>query len=168
MSSMPEDLLARITRLERQNRRQRGFLLGLAGAGAAVLALLPLAAGSQNRRLATLEDNGLVLHNTAGQRVGWFGVDERGIVKLAMRDGQDRERVTVGVDQQGGSILSFWDTAGKQRVSLGYTDRGAAILLFGQDQKIRFAAVTTADGTPLIETYDANGKLTWKPQPGGR
>ncbi len=120
----------RLTRLERKNRR-----LTLA------LVLTGLAAA---------------LAVTAGMGPAGAVPDEVKAHRFTLVDADGKTRARLGPSSEGASFILF-DASGKGRAGFGMTKQGPEILM--TDEKGKPQVKLAAEGAPLLELFDENGKL---------
>jgi hypothetical protein len=163
-------LMARIARLERVNRR-RGWwnavlLIGLAGSlavsgaiifdPALVRGLTEIGSEVRGHRfvlededgnlrgLWQLDDEGTVrfsIHDAAGNPRMNLAVLEDGAPGISFVDESDRRRVVLGLLPDQTSTLVFADDGGVPRTVLGLSSQGSANLLFADDQGVSRVSV---------------------------
>lgn len=151
-----DDLLARVDRLERENRRLKlttGALVA-ALAGAALLGAvwpqeIPETIAAQ--AIAVLDDDGnpRILLDANGvfygdengtTRVG-LGMDENGTAFIRVYGVRgEKQRISLGVNPNDSAALSFGDAPGIVRAVLGVGSRGAPLL-----------SLRNREGTPVAE-----------------
>ena len=84
--------------------------------------------------------------------------DELTLRRLAIMDGDGKERVVAGTSANGPVGLVYTDSNGKMRIGVGTSPGGqASILHFDSDGKMRIAAATLAYGEATVQHYDQDG-----------
>ena len=169
-STGPEDLGARLDRLE---RRQRRLVVGNATLGIAIAAVLLLGMGSDQVLRASaihlMDDKGnlrILMNARAG---------------ISLLDEEKRPRAVLSVDREGpglalygttsrvgtilninraGPALTMRDNAGHNRVLLAALDQGPALILSDESERER-AAIIVRGGLPALTLLGDSGKPLW-------
>lgn len=163
---MAESLVARVERLERENRRSKRLLLGAAVIAVAGLVLAPGAPKKEppkvlkTREVQIVDDQGTVrmalkieangapvlsLAGTKGSGMRLALVEDRPVLELS---DETRVRATLGIDKDGAG-LDLQDSEAKRTVRL---QAGAALGLLVDDGKSpgAGAALVVGDGEPSL------------------
>jgi hypothetical protein len=173
-----DDVLHRLTRLERENRGFR--LLGsLMLAGLAALGLIAQApartaktveaerfilvdqAGKTRAGFAVARDGniGLRLTDTAGTTRLAFEVQANGEPWVTLSDSQGHRRVAMVVNPDGSPGFSLLDVAEKARLGMSASDKGAAILFGDGTGKVRASVGVAPSGSASVGLADADGEM---------
>lgn len=153
------DVLARLARLERSNRRWKRIALGIAGAGVVLFATLP-----QGPSLAqaprTVAAQRFVLLSPGGQGNGaTLEFTARG-PELVFFDPGDRPRLRMGVDE-GGPSLHLLDARGGKRASLGLFEGEPGFVLYDGELKVR-AVISMSGDQPSVVLLDENKRRVFR------
>jgi hypothetical protein len=172
-----DDLVARVEKLERQNRRwRRGAAAILLVAGSLVLMAQAKASSSPK----VLQAVAFELVDKTGKVIATL--DGRGgpsLVRFDITDGAGKDRLSLVASGDGtlvrladaaehtasllvgstGSALSLEDPSRKAQVALGIGQRGAMLSL--SDQGEVGAALVTGPQGRGVAIHDASGKLVW-------
>jgi hypothetical protein len=171
-SPLPHDLLSRLDRLERANRRWRHVGIGLA------LALLALVAtGFVHPRADVLEASRLVLKGADGEELVDLGTDAEGRPQLLMRHessyailtlagpglllrGPDgRRSAFFGIDTRGATKLELTSDRVFDGVRLAVQPDGSAgAYLLNERGRERFALEALSDGSAFLNVRDEGGR----------
>jgi hypothetical protein len=153
-----ELILARLTRLERQNRRWKAIstlavlvcgIVLLVGAGQSAA---PHVAGEiRARQFVLVDERGTILAR--------LGALPHGAIGLGFYDAGRKSRVLLAVDPDGASSLSLIGKEGQSSLLLKADAAGATGLrLFDKRWKIRASLATWPDGSPFLQLSDREGK----------
>jgi hypothetical protein len=153
-----ELILARLTRLERQNRRwQAVSTLAVLICG---MVLLVGAGRSEEPNIAKeIRARQFVLVDERGTVLARLGALPHGAMGLGFYDAGKKSRVLLAVDPDGASSLSLIGRDGQSSLLLKADGEGAAGLrLFDKRWKIRASLATWPDGSPFLQLSDRDGK----------
>jgi hypothetical protein len=154
-----EQVLARLTRLERENRYWKA--LGIVAVG--ILGLILLLGASKHKETVPVADElrarQFVLVGERGNVLGRLGALPHGSMGFALYDAGTRTRALLAVDADGASSLSLVGRHGKGSLLLKAENDGAAgIRLFDQQWKTRVSLGIWPDGSPFLQLADRDGK----------
>ncbi len=153
------DVLARLERLERSNRRWRRVALGIVGAGVLLFATLPQGPSlAQAPRVVAAQR--FVLLSPGGQGHGaTLEFTARG-PELVLFDPGDRPRLRMGVDESGPSF-HLLDARGGKRASLGLFEGEPAFVLYDGGLQVR-AVISMASDQPSVVMLDENKRRVFR------
>ncbi|MCZ6691120.1 MAG: hypothetical protein O7H41_16150 [Planctomycetota bacterium] len=152
---MNQDLIRRIARLERMNRKilRAGLLLVL---GLITVVLLEVGCKPRTPRVVRAENLAIIDGN--GKIRAMLGAAPDGGVGFFLRDKNEKDRVRLIVDDDGIAGIALRDGSGRERASLATTPEGSTRLTFldlkGTD-RIRLGVERDQRG--FLEFSDANG-----------
>jgi hypothetical protein len=127
--SADTDLISRVEKLERQNRRLKRI-------GCALLFLA-----------------GTIFWMGQAAKINISkGLDSR---KFTLRDTKGKKRAELGITL-GRPVLAFFDEQEQPTVSVGANEEGSGIILYGAGEKPQ-AALTMNENAPVLSMYAANG-----------
>lgn len=171
-------VLARLERLETQNRRLKRIVLGVLLLGVVVVLL----GAADEPKVKTVETDRLILRDKFGRQRAVLqitGGDADSSPALILYDENERPRVGLGVNKDGPGLyftdangkhravlsrnnegigLDLLDANGKPRAEFRVTDSGAGMLARDEAGNPRFAAGTDKDQRPTLFLYDETGK----------
>ena len=175
--SPPADAtLERLAHMEHENQRLRRFgwvvlvaAVVVLGVTSAVVALFG------TRRLpppgSVVQAHSFVLQDATGKVRGTWGVNEEGVVQLALADESGQPRVRMSVLADGSPGLALVDGKGRPRAALGLLADGSINLVFA-DEEGRGRAVLglTEEGASSLVLADGRGvaRAGLGVAPGGR
>jgi hypothetical protein len=171
-----QQVLTRLDKLERHNRRLKACLLALA----AVLGLGLVAAAQDAPKPKVVEAERFVVVDGDGKTLATLGVD-RGRPSLMLYQGAkphvqlyaDKETSALALDEDKGTRVGLLagpgKTAGlvlyrtpgdtKEQISLFYTDDGKPVLFFNDARgKSRIGLSLRPDGKPALTLQDETGR----------
>lgn len=170
-----EDVLVRLARLERENRRwKKGAVL----AASCALAFLLAAAGPAARKrvvevteLRLIDPTGalrgslsadktgaqLLLKDGTGKNRARLRVADDGAPRLELLDRMERVRLGAALDKDGAAVAHLDDEAGHARVRLATAADGSAASELADGAKTRASISVGADGTAGLAVFDADG-----------
>ncbi len=166
-----DDLLHRLDRVERENRRwRRMFPLLLAGTAAVVLMAQACAAGK------VVEAEQFILRDSNGKHRAQLGVKADGLVGLVLFDQKGQSRAAVALEADGTPSLGLFEKDGKGGVLMGVIPRGGqlragpiagadgtlGLVLYDQQWRLRARLIVGLDGTPSLTLHDRAGKVIWR------
>jgi hypothetical protein len=154
LTSDPREVLTRLERVERSNRRWRRAALLAVGAGVLIAAaMLPLTSGlAQGPRVVAAQR--FVLLSPGGTGTGaTLDFTARG-PELVLFDPGDRPRLRIGVEEAGPGVHVL-DSRGARRASLGIFEGEPALVLYDGELKVR-AVVSMAQDRPSVVLLDEN------------
>jgi hypothetical protein len=132
-SKMP-DVDDRIEHLERETRRLRAGMLVLAAVLAGTILVF-------------------VTQATPGELT---------LRRLAIVDGEGRERIVAGTFPSGEAGVQHYDSDLKLRIAtVTLPDGRAAVLHFDSEEKKRISSVTSPDKLVVIGVTDSEGRVVW-------
>jgi hypothetical protein len=146
-------VLARLEKVERQNRRLRG-----AGIAVFVLAAAGLLMGQAMPKARIVEAEGFQLKDGQGKVRAELVVDKDG-PRMALRDENGKTRVGLFVDKEG-QVLAMTDENGELRAELSVSKDGQGLYLSDETGKPR-ATLNVSKVGPVLALYDENGKRIW-------
>jgi len=147
------DVLARLDRLERQNRRLKlGGLALLLGLGVVVLA-----GGQGEGKPKTVEAERFILRDEFGRQRAALTVSKGGDPALYLLDTDEQARVALGLSKDGPGLY-FTDPGGKHRAVLARNNDGIGFDLLDENGKSR-AAFHVNDKASGFIIKDAGGGL---------
>jgi hypothetical protein len=170
-----EDVLGRLARLERENRRWK---TGAALAASSAFAFLLAAAGPAARKrvvevteLRLIDPTGalrgslsadktgaqLVLKDATGKNRARLRVADDGAPRLELLDRMERVRLAAALDKDGAAQAHLDDDAGHPRVRLATAADGSAVSELADGTKTRASVSVEADGTAGLAVFDADG-----------
>ncbi|MBI2391175.1 MAG: hypothetical protein HYV09_16415 [Deltaproteobacteria bacterium] len=141
----PEDLEARLSRLERDNRRLRRTLAALVVAASAPLLLAYVPA---NDRIEAAE---LVVRDKGGAVRARVWVDEKGKTRLTLRDQDGKSAVMLASGD--GASLSLGDKEGKSSVVLSAASASKGVLVLENDGQPK-AVLSKPKGFDSLDPLD--------------
>jgi hypothetical protein len=156
MTAQTPDLaavVARLEKVERQNRRLRG-----AGIAVLVLAVAGLLMGQAMPRARKVEAERFLLEDETGKVRAMLMVDKDG-PGLFLYDENGKTRFGASVDKDG-SGLGLLDENGNPRVALVVGTDGPILTLTDENGKGRTTLAVPKKG-PKLALIDQNGKLIW-------
>jgi hypothetical protein len=153
-------VMARLERLERQNRRMRHIGLGVLVLAGGVL----LTAGRLPPGAKSIEAEEIIVRDKQGNRVAILHVTDDG-PRLVLFDENEKPRVILKLDKEGPS-LCFGDGNGKIRVNLSADKEGSAIGLADDNGRPRVGFYWVKTDGPRILLQDERGKPLFILPPG--
>jgi hypothetical protein len=154
-----QGLEARMSRLERQNRRWR-TATGLVVAAAGSLLLMaysrradPAAGGARAAQFKQVDVEGVVLRDVNGQMRAWLGIAEGG-PRILFYDSTGQQRAGLGLTAQGEPALGFFDGSQNPRAVLGMLEGWPGLVLRDPAGKKRVALHSRAQWASL-DFFDA-------------
>jgi len=169
------DVLERVARLERENRRWRaGGILAVTAAACVLLVAARPAARSRVVELTelrlidstgglrgsmTADRSGaqLVLKDSTGKNRARLRVADDGAPRLELFDKTERVRLGVAVEKDGAAQVHFDDDASHPRVKLSAAADGSARVEIADAAKVRASVALDADGSTGLALFDADG-----------
>lgn len=147
------EMLVRLKKLERQNRRFK-----LAGITVLVLAAAGLMMGLASPKDQQVEAERFVVRDASGKVRALFGVTPNGDTLLALSDQNGTMRVGLFAYPDGVSSLTFADKNGKDRATLAVSsDLHVGLVLKDQAGEVRAGLNVSADGSSALALGDKNG-----------
>lgn len=174
-----QDILQRLSRVERKNHRLKLFgfmffvgIFGLFLMGQASVPKVPdvieaqkfILRDSQGHGRATLgftPDNSpaLILNQTDGTLGATLKVGPQGRSMLSLYDRGGNPRALLSLDTDGSAGITFGDADGKARAGLAVTsEKSAGLILYGNGEKPLALVGLTRDGSPAIIFTEERGK----------
>jgi hypothetical protein len=169
------DVLVRLARIERENRRWKA---GAMLAASALLGVLLSAAGPAGRKrvlevteLRLIDATGalrgslsadrsgaqLVLKDTSGKNRARLRVADDGTPRLELLDRVERVRLGAALDKDGAAQAHMDDEGGHPRVRLATAGDGSARAELSDASKVRASMAIEADATAGLAVFDADG-----------
>ncbi|HZT71721.1 MAG TPA: hypothetical protein VFC10_18470 [Terriglobia bacterium] len=169
------ELISRLEKLERDNRRLKGFafaVLVLSTALATMYATSPIPQRIKAHEFDLVDNSGNIrgsmlffmgnaaisLLDAQGKRRAAMTVDTSGAPGIGVFDAQGILRAGMSVDTSGGTGIGVFDAQGILRAAMMvHTSGEPGIGLFGEQGKGAIAMRVTPSGEPSINLFDKEG-----------
>ena len=154
---MSEDIravMARVEKLERQNR-----LMKIAGLALLTLGGAALLMGQAPRNLDVLETEGLVITDSDGNPRAALAVAEDGSTGLGLSNSEGVLVAMLGIDADGAPSLSFSDQEERVRASFSVEANGMpSLVLFDEDEVSRIGLASASGGRHALQIAGKDGE----------
>ncbi len=160
MSAEIRDLMKRVERLERQNRRMKSAgMTGLLLLGVVLVLGQAAPPASVLRAETVVATKGFVLADGAGKPRASLGTFE-GQPALTLFGGDDpKPRVQIGAWDRGSSVMLL-DSQGRERAMFSVVGEVGSLNLIGADSKLR-ASLGVVHDAGMAFLFDREGAPLW-------